>query len=346
MQLKTPDEVVLTDAFRLGDGLIFNYMDARKFLLTDSAKKNPIDRLISYLIYLKIIVPNRSKWSQSLLKATDMYYDHLKFYFEKSQDDPLAIVSTKTETALRTDITKAMPYFKSIDPSFGLDLSKKIDIEFRISRIFAVLEREHPEIQYTQGYDKYGYIYFALALRFCQQGNLPLEFAEAIAYHLVCSTLSLIPMARLLDNQKELVKHFNDLDKILLNYDRPKYNLLSSKGVSILLFGVKFELLLFADEHDIESTLRIWDQIFGRLESYNYMINAFTIAHTHQIKIPENCINALDEIKKFKNWNVDQLITDAGELMAHKRSFKESMCKYCCPKLPQYHGYILSPDAL
>lgn len=342
MQLRTPDEYQITEALRLGEGMIFNYMDARKFLLVDKANKNPVDRLISYLICLKIIYQSREKWVPSLLKVAETYYEHVKFYFEKDSDDPLSIVPTKSEVTMKNDFPRTVNWYNAVAPALGVDLKKINDAEFRISRMFAILAREHPEIVYTQGYDRYGFIYYAMCLLLCQKGNLPVEFGEAIAYNLLCNTLSLIPMSRLLDNQPELVKHFTHLDNVLLNYDREKYDRLSKNGASLLLFGVRFELLLFADEHDLDDTFRIWDQIFGRLENYDHMISAFTIAHIHQIQFSPECVNVLEEILHFEKWNMDQLIIDANELLNHRRSFIESICEFCCPKLPFLHGYSIS----
>lgn len=344
MNFQLPSEVILTDAFRLGEGMIFSYDDARKFLLTDNHGKNMVDRLISYLICLKIISPLRPKWSESLLIAVDMYYSSLKYYFKDDYKNALRIVSTKSESIMSVDFPRTLGWFNEMAPTIGAEISKEIDVLEIISRIFAILEREHPELQYTQGFDRYAYSFFAMALSFCQKGSLPIEFGEAITYHLVCNTISLLPMTKLLDDQQKLMEHFDRLDKVLMNYDYQKYKLLTDFNASILFFGVRFEMLLFADEHSFEETLRIWDQIFGRLESYEYMINAFTLAHVHQAKIEDDCPNVLESILHNQKWDVDKLILDANALLHHQKSIKETLCEACCPKLTRFHGYSIVSD--
>ena len=136
------------------------------------------------------------------------------------------------------------------------------------------------------------------------------------------------------------------LDKIFMNYDRAQFLRIKSGGGSLILFGSKWEIVLYADNHPIDDTFRLWDQIFARLECYQDVITALTIAHICQVEIPPDCTNVPECVTHFDKWDVTALIQTANQLLKHQRSFGEICCEYCCPKLPQYHGYSVSPETL
>ena len=302
------EENQFIEGLRIHGCSIFEYIDARKFLLVDCEEKEVSNRIISYLICLRIIPHSRPKWSFSLSKAFHIYFEHVSHYLSNSPEDPLSTVPIRYENVMRNDFSRTINWFFQIAASYQVDLTKFSNSLFRISRIYTILLHEHPEISYSQGYDRYGCIFLALLSRFCQTCNINIDFAEALTYHLVSAILSILPMVSLLDHQERLISHFQDLDKILMNYNLNQYNLLERKGVSIILFGVKWELLLFADEHPLEDILRLWDQIFGRLEDYQNVIMAMTISHINQVYIPNNDNKVLETVSHFSNWNVSNII--------------------------------------
>ena len=342
MNFVLPADDEIAEACRLGGCDIFNYQDARRFLLTDEPGKNLVNRFISYLICLKIIPPSRQKWIAGINKALQLYYDHAGKYFDKSNDDPLSILPVKYEEVMRTDFPRTNHWFEGFAKDMKLDLTKFNDVVLRVSRIFAVMGRELKDRHYTQGYDRFAFAFLGLGAVFCNQNNLSYDVAEALAYHLTNNVLSLLPMATLLDKQDELQKHFEKLDKVLMNYNTSQYMKIKNGGGSLILFGVRWELTLFADEHIIDDTFRIWDQIFGRLESYSLMIMAFTIAHVSQVVIPTPCMNVLECVIHFDKWNTTELVQVANEILNHHRTLVQNCCEYFCPKLPSLHGYEIS----
>lgn len=338
----TPPEYDLIECCRLGGCDIFTYIDARNLLLTDKSGKNSTDRFISYLICLKIIPPTRNKWAVGLIKVLDVYYDHANKYFDSRDSDPLEILPVKQEEPLRNDLPRTYNWFKDAVKELKLDLNKLNDAQQRVARIFAVLCRENRGFKYTQGFDRYAYAFLALGAKWCNNYNVSYDVAEALSYHLTNNIISIIPMARLLDQQNELAAHFDKLQKIFMNYDREQYLKIKNGGGSLILFGVKWELVLYADDHTIDDTFRIWDQILGRLESYTDVITAMTIAHISQVYIPPNETNVIETVNHFKQWDTGKLIVTANQLLDHHRSFKEVFCEFFCPKCPSYHGYVIS----
>ena len=346
MKFVTPTEYDIIECCRLGGCDIFNYDDARSFLLTDKEGKGITNRFISYLICLKIIPPMRQRWALGLIKAIDIYYDHAQRYFDSDDSDPLDIVPLKQEQVMRSDFPRTMSWFNSFAKDLEIDLKKFNDAEKRLSRIFAVMSKEHPDLPYTQGYDRYALAMLALGAVFCNNNSQSYDIAEALAYHLTTNILSILPMAKLLDKQSELAAHFDKLDKIFMNYDREQFLRVKRGGGSLILFGVKWEIVLFADNHSIDDTFRLWDQIFGRLECYQDVITAITIAHICQVQIPPNCQNVLECVAHFDKWDVSALIKTANELLTHHRTFGQICCEYCCPKITTLHGYSVSPETL
>ena len=294
----------VSESFHVGSGDIKSFMDARRFLLTDSANKNIADRLISYLVCLKITKLPPKLFPNDFIFIIESYMQYKSFYFSQEMEDPLSIIKTKSAKTMATDFTRTVTLFDSIAKENEIEkicCEKSIQ---SISRIFAILSKEHPDRFYMQGFDRFAFIYYALSLLFCQNYNLSNNFAEAITYHLLFHTLIILPMSKLIVNQPELSNHFDYLTKILMNYDRSKYNLLTSKNLSLLLFGVRYEALLFIDEHNLDDGLRIWDQIFARLENLDDVIGSFTLAHVHNIKITGKYSNPIEEIQHYKNWDI------------------------------------------
>ena len=346
MNYVTPTEYDIIEACRLGGCDIFNYDDARKFLLTDNEGKSITNRFISYLICLKIIPPMRQKWALGITKAISLYYDHAEKLFPSRESDPLEIVPVNQEQVMRNDFPRTYHWFEKSAKEVKLDLSKFKDVETRVARIFAVLSRNHKEFPYTQGYDRYAFAFLGLAASWCNNSDLPYDVAEALAYHLTANVISLLPMARLLDKQDQLAAHFDKLDKIFMNYDRPQFQRVRNGGGSLILFGVKWELVLYADDHSLDETFRLWDQVFGRLEAYEDVITALTIAHVCQVQIPPDAANVIEAVTHFNKWNVEELIKTADALLMHHRNCGQVCCEFFCPKLPSFHGYVISPEFL
>ena len=338
MDFILPEENELIDAiYSLGCD-IFEYNDSRLFLLDNIKEKKIINRLISYLICLKIIPSQRNKWGTYLYKNINHYFQRVRFYFDKNPLEPLQSLPIKYESLLKNDLVRTIRWFEKIALEIGIKESFISEGLFRISRIFSIIILENPDISYTQGFDRFGCIFFALTSLFCQLTNLSLEVAESLTYYLTFSLLSILPMRSLLDNPLEVHEHFKKLDNILLNYSNIHHSWLHKNNSEIIFFGVRWELLLFSDEHNINDIFLIWDQILGRLESLNEIIISFSISHLIQFstKINEN-IN--EYILHNKEWDILKIINDMKKILFYKRGFKEEFCFICCPCLPKYHGF-------
>jgi len=342
MNFLVPDEPEIVNAiYSLGCD-IFCFMDARKFLMDYSERKSICNRLISYLVCLRVVPNQRQKWGLYLHKNASNYSGHIKHYFSKNPTDPFLILPERSASLMNNDFKRTISWFKTIATEFGVDLSSIGDPLLRISRIYSVLTMEWNDFRYSQGYDRYGCLFLAYTLAYCQQSGLGADFAESMTYYLTRSILSIVPMATMLDNHQAVAKHFNELENVLMNYNYGVYKAIKQNGSQLLFFGVRWELLLYADEHDGFDILSLWDYLIGQIENYEDAIKALTIAHITQVPLKDTTKNINETILHFKSWDIKRIIDDATNILKHKKGLIQELFTMCCPIFPSIHGYQIN----
>jgi hypothetical protein len=111
-----------------------------------------------------------------------------------------------------------------------------------------------------------------------------------------------------------------------------------------------FESVLFARLYDRFSEITdLWDQILARLPTPGLFFKCLTIAHFKLWPDPPETILTPKDVEVNllgpRNHAVGQVIEEARQLMNHKRSERQALCKKACPCLPGWHGYDLPEDA-
>jgi hypothetical protein len=116
-------------------------------------------------------------------------------------------------------------------------------------------------------------------------------------------------------SSKDAVPHFRDLDSAI-DVAAPKISEeLRKMRVNSIHFAMRWQMLLFADEHDFPDTWRLWDAIIARRANASAFVNHLSIAHVLQVPLKES-ENVIEVLQKYRRWNVPKLIQTAEELLA------------------------------
>ncbi|OHT01644.1 hypothetical protein TRFO_31531 [Tritrichomonas foetus] len=313
MSTLSEKEVELGDidaaVYRLS-GLFFSMDDANAFLSSAGLSKNNATRFICWLISFNIISPNHEKWALELFKLYKDYKQMLNSYI-KDPSDPLIDVPVKSATVIESDIMRGMRWFQSLAADLKLNEYYISDVELRANRILAVCSLDSPHYSYTQGHDRYLFISFLLALEFSAQSGLSRDFAEAIAFYLARDFISMTAISKYLDNVTETEDHFEKMDREMAKVAPEIMRQLFDVGQSSIHFALRWELLLFADEYDIKRLLYLWDQILYYKNIFKKFLFALCIAHIQQITPAMPGEIMVEKIQTFRNWNVQQILSDA-----------------------------------
>ena len=205
---------------------------------------------------------------------------------------------------------------------------------------------EGKDVSYTKNLQHLGCIALAMVSVFAENAKLSADFAEAVAFYITRSIISIVPMLRIMNDNKKITEHFEEIDSAIRFCAPENWEVIRKNNISSIQFAMRYEVLLFAREnHNAVEILNMWDQIIARLAQLEF-IKCLSVAHIMQIKLAPNSPNPLEEIRNWKNWNVLQIIKDATIILKHQRSCQESFCQYFCPKLTQFAGYEIKPQFL
>lgn len=343
MDFQLHEEGAIIDAVHSLGCDIFDYEDVHKLMLSTNLEKPVSSRFIAWLINLKVVPVRRQEWGKSIYEKVDKYYQHCRHYFSKKPKDPLATINFDIEEALRADMEKSNVWFKDIMKQIDIPAKYLDDPFLRVSRIYSVLSNEMRDFSYTQGLDKIGYVCLAFTSKFAHLGKLSADFAEAVAYYLTGQILSIIPARHLINNHQALVEYFEEEDQVLRTVSPDHFEALQKHKSSSLYYGLRFEMCLFANQHNILEIFLLWDQIIARFEQLTEFVQCLSIAHVMQIQLPPTYQNIAEEFASYKRWDTQKIIIDATKILTHTRTLKQSCCLYFCPKLKQYHGYEIKP---
>jgi hypothetical protein len=337
MDFPIPFENEIVDGLYSLNCEIFDTNDVRNFLVTNEPNKKIVDRFISWCVYLRVLEIRRPTWGTFLYRICEDYGKQVSTRFEKNPKDPLGLVDPNVEAALRDDFESHKAWLVRISKECGVP-DDQIDFDIRIQRIYALLSFQ-PEFGYRASLIKIGCVCLAMTAGFSTKVKLHNNFAEAIAFRLARALHSLIPAASLLANQQSLVKYYGDLDTVLLAAAPQTSAILQANGISAISFGINYELVLFAGQHKGVAILNIWDQIIARPERLRDFVACLTVAHVKQFKIDPTPKDIRAAILAQTDWDVEKLIGDAIQTMAHEKGWGESCCTYFCPWLKSFHGY-------
>ena len=280
--------------------------DAEKFLFNQSTAKKSSERYISWMIALSILSSESDKVYTNLLQLVSNYEMLLDSKLNDRLNDPLSALSDDTKHQIQNDLNRTIKFFNELATSSNLPNTKKSGAVLRASRILALLQLSDNSFRYLQGYERYVFVCYLISVLFTTENDLPDIVAEASAYYLSSKMIELSGAAQILSNSSLLEQHFHKLDEKLVNINASLMNHLTFSQQSSINFALRWELLLFAEEHNYHGLVLIWDRIIAHRQMIHQYIESLILAHFAQL--PETRLN---NVQHFKEWNIKQLLDDA-----------------------------------
>ena len=200
------------------------------------------------------------------------------------------------------------------------------------TRILVIIGSEHPEMSYTQGHDRYVWVSLIVSIVFATQGGLPPIFSEAISYYLTYSFISINPISADIENFSKVESHFQVLDALVETEAPQTSALLKSVGHSSMHYALKWELTLFADEHNIHELMYIWDHILLHIDDIDDYVRCLCIGHIRQVPCTAMADEMAQAMQRNRIWDVPKLINNAEDILANMRgeiSFYERIRMFC-----------------
>ena len=315
-------------------GNIYSKSDAADFLRTKDYYKHVGARFLCWMIQLELISPVRSKWVGELSKLHNSY-SNIRIRFVGK--DPLSMFTDRERRLIEQDVTVSQPWFEKMIEQTGIQPHYKEDAKSRFFRIAAAISTESPQLVYTQGNDRFVWMAYLVSLSFSSNGGLDRCFAESMAYFLAREIIMHIRVARFVEDYAHLQRHFAKLDW-LLEREEPEIAEILDQEHSAINYALKWELTLFADEHNAHDLMFLWDQIFTRLDDYNEFLRCLCVAHIKQVPVSKSADQMAINIQKCRNWDVSKIVDDAADMMVTKevncfaKFFKKifTMCHHNC----------------
>ncbi|OHT03780.1 hypothetical protein TRFO_01442 [Tritrichomonas foetus] len=285
--------------------------DVKKFLESLDNKKNPLYRIIAWLVSLRIVkvrdIPNSV--SQLVQKYKKLAETKLSDF-----DHPTSSLSQTDAEIITIDTERTIHWFKQLSNECGFVNSNLEERKTSIQRILSILSLCDPFYTYLQGFDRYAFATFLLGLQAADELKTDSFFAEAMSFYLTGGLLKIVDVNKFYTNKKLMNDHFHTLDqKIALARPEIYYRLLEMNCTSIH-YALKWELISFADDHSYDDILLIWDNIIVNQKKYISYIMELCTAHIRQIKLADN-VFPIESVLHNKEWNTNEiLIYSRGKL--------------------------------
>ena len=111
-----------------------------------------------------------------------------------------------------------------------------------------------------------------------------------------------------LDDPNSISAHFEGLDARMMEANPSVMQAFASSNQSSVHFALRWEIMLFADEHNFEGLMLIWDNIIAHHTCASSYIEALCIAHFKQAPS-----ESLSDLQHFKKWDYKKLLLDADK---------------------------------
>lgn len=307
-------------AFETHTFAVHDRQSAISFLRSKELSKAHTSRYLAWMILLNGIPEDPNLWPLTFYHIIHSYRTKLDYYLSdpsKKVFNILKCLDDKSTDAIRSDVNRALKWFKRFAETIGIDdnLLADPEIETRIVRMICIMIREAPQFHYLQGYDRFAFVSFSLSLYFSIKLGLGLIEAEAFSVSLYRRLISLSDVATFLKNQSYISQYFSDIDGYLLNWNRKKMLTLLKAPLTSVDFASNWVGVLFSDIHTPPSCLLIWDHILLHQNDFKRYFNALVSAHLNQIEDMDDPYEQLTAIQNFGEWNVEDLIDEAESQM-------------------------------
>lgn len=277
--------------------------DVTNFLGSLSLDKDNSLRFLNWLIYLDIIPIDKNAWASTAYLLYNKYRDLIQSYLNNCPDDPLKNLQTRSAYVIQADINRSVSAFNRMANTLRISPLHTQLASLHAIRILTLLSLSRNGFTYTQGFDRFVFVCYALALVFTSSGGLPPEFAEAMTFYMAPILIDMANVSRFLSDPVGTEQYFLDLDKVIeREYPEAAYELQMSAHGSVH-YALRWQILMFADEYEANGLLFLWDHIILHKDTYQEFINELCVAHVSQIPPPTGNEIYVEKIQTFRNWD-------------------------------------------
>jgi hypothetical protein len=299
----------IRDAVLRFNGSIFCRSHAKAFLRELEPRKDNTERLFSWLLFFRI-VPYGPAAIASAVAALHTQYQHDISQWFREIDRPLADTPPAIAGAIAKDVPRTIGWFRRLAAE-RCPLPPDAVTSMHAHRILCALYRlDREQFSYVQGFDRFVFICYMLALIFTAAAALPADVAEAIAFRLTAEVLKLLQVGDIIGQRKMHV--FNRIDELVRRRAPAIAAEIDRNGSMSFIYGLKWHILLFADEHPFDGILNIWDAAIVRSKRIDEFVVAVAVEHVAQVKWRKDD-QIVDAIQHFTAWDEGKLLRDSTE---------------------------------
>jgi hypothetical protein len=325
-QIALPNVISIVDSLSRLEYTISSFESIASFLLDFSPGKRPIDRFLSYLITLGLLRPTRFTWASNLYEMASTYFL-----------DPLVTNGEWTiSDSVRASLQTSSPWFTSLFTGVT-DIAALRST--RIPRICAVLLAGNPEFDGAR-LVFVAAVCFAVSEQFRVDAGFSSDFAEGIAFYLaraIAQTTQRLPSVI----PEQAAQYHARVSSLIYTLAVRNWRYLDVNKVGFG-FATVYEGALFARQiNKLSDVFVLWDQLLAKLAILPELVTALTISAIQNLTITDDTRDVGGLVVSHKEWNVRKVITDALNILEHRRSLTQSICARCCPWIPMLHGWSI-----
>ena len=247
-------------------------------------------------------ISDLSKWKEKIIKNSKRYNQLKKeTLLNYNNNENLS----NEEKELLEQIDKDLPRTRG-DVNFFKLYSKKNKKEKNydiMRRILFIYAKQHPEINYIQGMNEI----IAVIYYIFENDDNPfmINYTESDSYYTFEILLEEIKQVFIMDDinfsQLFVVIEIKFIKNILQKLDKDLFNHFENENVSLETFLMRWLLVLFAQEFQLDTTINFWDRMFTQKNKINFLcyVSVSLLIYNRNLLLNMDFIGIMEFSKKF-----------------------------------------------
>ena len=252
-------------------------------------------------------ISDLSKWKEKIIKNSKRYNQLkketlLNININNYINDNLI---SKEDKDLLLQIEKDLPRTRGEINFFKLYCKKnkkKTNYEI-MKRILFIYAKQHPELKYIQGMNE---ILAVIYYTFENDDNpFMLNYTESDSYYTFEILLEEIKQVFIMDDinfsQLFVVIEIKFIKNILQKLDKDLFNHFENENVSLETFLMRWLLVIFAQEFQLDTTINFWDRMFTQKNKINFLcyVSVSLLIYNRNLLLNMDFIGIMEFSKKF-----------------------------------------------
>ena len=284
------------------------------FLKNVDVNKDNALRYLAYL-YKTNILTGFENVGNSLAQLIADYYSAVNRIYGDEEYPLEPLKPMREDIIIEKDIPRSFPYFCVTCQSLGIKEENFKDRDYCAKRLLAMASlSDNDTLSYTQGFDRWMFNAYALALYFCQFYELDIDFAEALASQLTQKLLYIVGINEILKHPTEY-EPFDIIDAKIykVRQDIADILCLQTGSSNSLLYSLKWRLIFFADDFESKNVLVVWDQLLLHQDDIDHFFFSLVMAQIKEVNLTDSSLIA-ELIQNQKANDMNQFFKDVYEI--------------------------------